>query len=172
MNEKNTIWESAGKAGLILGGVSIAYMLLSYAIDLLGLGILSGLLGALLWLAKLGGCIYLMRFLMQRFSQDNPEADNGRVLRFGLLTALLSALLYSGAYLAYFSFIRPDFFETMMDTMLENPMFDAAMQEQMEAMMPKMPTYMFWTNLIYCWLWGAILSAIFSRNIPSKNPFA
>ena len=41
----------------------------------------------------------------------------------------------------------------------------------MEELMPKMPTYAFFANLIYCWLFGTILAAIFSRNISSSNPF-
>jgi hypothetical protein len=35
-----------------------------------------------------------------------------------------------------------------------------------------MGTVSFFTNLIYCFLFGVVLSAILSRNIPSRNPFA
>jgi hypothetical protein len=89
-----------------------------------------------------------------------------------MLTALLSALLYSGAYLAYTSFIAPDTFDQALDILRDNPMVDSATMSQMEQMMPKMPTIGFFMNLIWCWLFGTVLAAIFSRNIPPQNPFA
>ena len=174
MNEKNTFWESAGKAGLALGGVSILYMVIT---ALIGNGssdapsALLRLFSALLWLAKLVGCIYLMRFFMLRFSNDNPSADNGRVFRFGMVVALLSALLYAGASLAYSSFINPHLFEDAFAQLLDNPMFADQMGDQMEELLPRLPAISFYSNLIYCFLFGTIVSAVFSRNIPKRNPF-
>ena len=173
--QKNIMWEQAGKAGLVLGGISILYMMLTAVTGKVaenGSTVLMGLINILLWLAKLGGCIYLMRFFMLRFSQADPEADNARVFRFGMLTALLSALLYSAFYLAYVSFIAPDTFETAMEAITDNPMLDSNSLAAIEEMMPKMPTISFFVNLVWCWLFGTILAAIFSRNIPPKNPFA
>ena len=40
-----------------------------------------------------------------------------------------------------------------------------------EEMIPRTPTIMFLVNFLYCWLFGTSLSAILSRNIPSRNPF-
>ena len=173
--QKNIIWEQAGKAGLVLGGISILYMMLTAVTGKVaenGSTVLMGLINILLWLAKLGGCIYLMRFFMLRFSQADPEADNARVFRFGMLTALLSALLYSAFYLAYVSFIAPDTFENAMEAITDNPMLDSNSLAAIEEMMPKMPTISFFVNLVWCWLFGTILAAIFSRNIPPKNPVA
>ena len=44
--------------------------------------------------------------------------------------------------------------------------------DMMEEMIPKLPTMTFFLNFFWCWLFGTVLSAIFSRNIPSSNPFA
>ena len=175
--QKNIIWESAGKAGLALGGVSIAYLLCTMLTGRLaesgtGTAVLVSVFNFLLWIVKFGACIYLMRFFMLRFSQADPEADNARVFRFGMLTALLSALLHSAAYLAYTSFIAPDTFDTALDMLRDNPMMDSNSLATLEEMIPRMPTIGFFMNLIYCWLFGTILAAIFSRNIPPQNPFA
>ena len=44
--------------------------------------------------------------------------------------------------------------------------------EAMEALEnTNMERVSFFTNLIYCFIFGTILSAILSSNIPSKNPF-
>ena len=174
MNEKKSVWESAGKAGLVLGGVSIAFMLLSMLTGKLSgsaPAFLLGLLSVVLWIAKFAGCIYLMRYFILKFAADDPTVDNSRAFRFGTLTALLSALLYSAFYLAYTSFIAPDTFTQAMEVLQDNPMIDSNTMSQMEELMPKMPTYAFFGTLIYCWLFGTILAAIFSRNISSSNPF-
>jgi hypothetical protein len=172
--QKNSMLEQAGKAGLVLGGVSIAYMLLTMLTGKAaenGPAVLLGLVNILLWVAKFLGCIYLMRFFILRFAANDPEADNSRAFRFGTLTALLSALIYSAFYLAYVSFIAPDTFEEALSALTDNPMLDSNTLTAVEDMIPRMPTISFFVNLIWCWLFGTILAAIFSRNISSKNPF-
>lgn len=172
--QKNSMLEQAGKAGLVLGGVSIAYMLLTMLTGKAaenGPAILLGLVNILLWVAKFLGCIYLMRFFILRFAANDPEADNSRAFRFGTLTALLSALIYSAFYLAYVSFIAPDTFEEALSALTDNPMLDSNTLTAVEDMIPRMPTISFFVNLIWCWLFGTILAAIFSRNISSSNPF-
>ena len=177
MNEKNSIWEHAGKAGLVLGGVSIVYMLITALTGKLaenaggGLSFLLAALNFLLWAAKFAACIFLMRFFMQRFAKADPTADNNRVFRFGARTALLSALLYSAFYLAYVSFIAPDTFEKALEMLQDNPFLGSSDMAAVEEMIPRLPTFSFFANLIYCWLFGTILSAILSRNIPARNPF-
>lgn len=172
--QKNSMLEQAGKAGLVLGGVSIAYMILTMLTGKAtenGPAFLLGLVNILLWVAKFVGCIYLMRLFIQRFAANDPEADNNRAFRFGTLTALLSALIYSAFYLAYVSFIAPDTFEEALSALTDNPMLDSNTLAAVEEMIPRMPTISFFVNLFWCWLFGTVLAAIFSRNISSKNPF-
>jgi hypothetical protein len=174
MTEKESIWESAGKAGLVLGGISIAYMLLTMLTGkLAGSGpvFLLGLVNVLLWVAKLAACINLMRYFILKFAADDPTVDNARAFRFGSLTALLSALLYSAFYLAYVSFIAPDTFEEAISALTDNPLLDSNSIAAIEEMIPRMPTISFFVNLIWCSLFGTVLAAIFSRNISSSNPF-
>ena len=172
--QKNSMLEQAGKAGLVLGGVSIVYMLLTMLTGKAaenGPAFLLGLVNVLLWVAKLVACIYLMRFFILRFAMNDPTVDNSRAFRFGTLTALLSALIYSAFYLAYVSFIAPDIFEEALSALTDNPMIDSNTMSAVEEMIPRMPTMSFFFNLIWCWLFGTVLAAIFSRNISSKNPF-
>ena len=172
--KKNIMWESAGKAGLVLGGVSIVYLLLTMLLGKVaenGSAILMGLVNGLLWLAKFIACIYLMRLFMRKFAAAEPEADRNRVFRFGMITALLSAMLYSAFYLAYVSFIAPDTFSQALDILADNPMMDSNSMSAVEEMIPRMPTISFFGNVIYCWLFGTILSAIFSASIRPQNPF-
>lgn len=177
MPEKNILFNSAAKAGLVLGGVSIVSVLLPWLLGKIpgesrGLLMAVSVADTLIWAAKLFLCIYLMRLFMRRFSARVPEADNSRVFRFGVLTALLSALVYSAFYMAYLMFIDPESINMALDIIRENPMMDSASIAAAEAMAPTLPSYAFFTNLIYCFLFGTVLSAILSRNIPPRNPFA
>lgn len=176
MNEKVSIWNSAGKAGLALGGVSVVYLLIVQLLSKigepsLGLLILINVSTVILWAAKLIFCIYLMRFFMKKYAKVDPEVDNSKTFRFGFLAALLSALIYAAAYLGYITFIDPDVFAESFEMLRDNPMMDAASLEALDEMLPSMPTYAFFINLIYCTIYGTIVSAFLSRNIPSSNPF-
>ena len=175
MNEKNTFWEGAGKAGLILGGVSIAYVAVTGLTGLLedkvGGSFLFSLFGFILWVAKFGGCIYLMRFFMRSYAFNRTDGTGASPFLFGTTVALLSALLYSAAILVYISFINPGMLTELFDAMRENPMMDSNALALLDGLEARKESFMFFSNLIYCTLFGTIVAAILSGSIPSKNPF-
>lgn len=176
MIDKKTLWDEAGRSGLVLGGVSIAYTLICWIVGKCcteGIAlILSGVGTMLLWIAKFTVCIFLMKFFIKKFAASNPEADNSDTFRFGATTALLSALLYSAFYLAYVLFIAPDTFDMAIDALRDNPMMDANSLDMLDTMAAKLPTTSFFVNFFWCWGFGTILAAIFSRDIPPRNPFS
>ena len=51
-------------------------------------------------------------------------------------------------------------------------MFDSNTLSVMEETLQNLPAITFVSNLIYCFLYGTILSAILSRSIPQPDPFA
>ena len=176
---KAEIWNAAGKAGAVLGILCVVCMLLSNLVGKIptegnfGLSILSTLLSVLIWLAKFVGCIVLMRLFMLNLSRKNPEFTRVETFRFGTATALLSALIVAGGFLCYVLFISPDSlgesFEQVMAQMA--PSMDENSRQIIEGMKDRMPVIGFFSQLIYCFLYGWVLSLILSRNIPSSNPF-
>lgn len=178
MCDKKKMWNSAGKAGLILGAVSILYFFVSQWLAGMSAGkatsaFLISVLNFLVWAAKFAGCIILMRLFMKKFAAGEEQADNSDTFKWGMATAFLSALVYSAAYLAYVLFISPEVFEESFDLIMQNysSMLDSNSIDAIDALKDRMPTLSFFGNLIYCFLFGTILSAILSRNIPSRNPF-
>ena len=178
MTKSNSFWNEAGKAGLILGGISILYMLITHFTGTLGStgvgkAMLISVLNTLLWIGKFLACIFCFKLLLRKYSACNPEADNSDVFKFGVAVAFLSALLYSAFYLAYTLFINPDVYEDAFNMISENysSMLDSNSITAIESMKTKMPQIGFFSNLIYCTLFGTVLSAILSRNIPSRTPF-
>jgi hypothetical protein len=52
------------------------------------------------------------------------------------------------------------------------PMMDSNSLKEIDKMSENLPQLTFFSNLIYCFIYGSILSGILSRNIPSRDPFA
>lgn len=172
---KKTLWNIAGKAGLILGLISTASMAIGQVMAALQVkAIATTVIGMLLWIAETGGCIYFMYFFMKQFAAICPEVDNKATFRMGMATAFLSALVYSAASFANMAFISADFYDAQYQLLMEQmaPMMDSNTMSVTERMMSRMPEITFISNLIYCFLFGTVVSAVLSRNIPSRDPFA
>ena len=165
---KHNTWNMAGTAGLVLGAVSTAYM---FATQYLGTAEISAILVSILtlvfWGLKFGGCIWIMTFFMKRFALQNPDADNKTIFRMGALTALLSALVFAGASLANVTLISADLFNEQYQTLLQQmaPALDSNSMNSIDKVIDKMPYITFFSNLIYCSVYGTVLSSILSRNI-------
>lgn len=176
MTEKqNIFWNTAAKYGLVLGAITTGYYLINLMIASLDVGtgirVVLNLLTFVLWAAKLYYCLKVLKTSMQKYSILDGEADNMRVFRFGMAVAIFSALISSAVSLADTIIIRPDTIDVALDTIKNTEGITEAMMNEFEKVLPSMPTYMFVLNLIYCFLFGTIASAIYSKNIPSSNPF-
>ncbi len=171
---RRQMWEDAGKAGLILGLVSTAYLFLNQFLSGIQMpSVATAIISMILWAVKFGACIWLMMHFMKRLTRQNSEADNSTTFRFGIMTAILSALVYSAASFANIAFISGDAIVEQTNLMIQQmaPMMDSNSMTQVDQMMEKLPQITFFSNLIYCFFFGTILSFILSRNIPSRNPF-
>ena len=172
--QKN-MWNTAGKAGLFLGLASTAFLFISQSLGQIELpSFVNSIISFVLWSAKFVGCIWIMKFFMKGFVSENESASNSDTFRLGMMMAILSALVYSAFAFANVAFISPELFEGQMDAVMQQmaPMMDSNTQSIMEKYMENLPQITFISNLIYCFLYGMILSFILSRNIPSKDPFA
>lgn len=173
MTNRKRTWDAAARAGLVLGGVSAVYFALNsltatFGPDHIG-NFGSSLINLILWGVKFWLCIALLKRYMQQFAVQEADVTNNDTLRLGICTALLSSLVYSAFYLAWVLFIQPDIFIDAMQRVAATMPADVI--SQMQELMGKMPQYTFWVNLIYCFLFGTVLSLILSRNIPSQDPF-
>lgn len=176
--ERKIVWNDALRSGLVLGGISIAYMVINMLLAKLqggaAVGILVNVGGVLLWVFKFYICIRLFKLFMLRFAAAHEDVTNKDTFRFGFATAILSALLYSAFYMAWVSFIQPDTFNDAIELARDAyaNFMTADQLDSLDELAPKMPGMSFFANFIYCTLFGTVLSAIFSRNIPTRNPFA
>lgn len=178
MNENLTgriLWNEAGKVGAVLGAICVTQMLLSIPISLLSgntlLVFLGSVLSFLLWIAKLVGCIWVMRYFMLKLAINYPEADNTDCRKLGTASALLSALIVAAASMANLIFISGDATQVAIAEYMGKMPLDSNSMAAVDSMVQNLPTITFFSTLIYCFLYGWILSAILSSKIPSDNPF-
>lgn len=172
-----SLFNEAGVPGLILGAISILYFavneLLSSAVAN-GSGIIAfNILSFVLWGAKLFACIYVMYLILKKFATANG-GNKSLTMKFGMLTALCSSLLYSAACLAFVLFISPESISTALESTAQMyaGLFTSDQIDSIMDMQSSIPALMFFVNLVYCWLWGLVLSAIFSSKLCKKeNPF-
>ncbi|MGM9785218.1 MAG: DUF4199 domain-containing protein [Candidatus Cryptobacteroides sp.] len=173
--KENRLLNTAAVAGLALGAISTAYMFLTQFISTLEIPVIvSTLVNAILWCAKFAGCIWLMMFYMKKVVRENPEATNGTTFRFGVLVSLLSALIFAAATFANIAYISTDLTAEQFNSAVEmySKFLDSNSMSMIDSMMERMPQISFFSNLIYCTIYGTILSGILSRSIPSRDPFA
>lgn len=172
---RKTMWSMAGTAGLALGLVSTAYMFLTILLEKVEINVfLNSLLSFILWGAKFAGCIWLMRQAMKKFAAVDESITNRDTFAMGTATALLSALIFAAMSFANVAYFCADMYAEQINLVMQQmaPMMDSNSMSMMDDMMQSLPQITFFSNLIYCFLFGCVLSAILSRNIPSKDPFA
>ena len=167
------IWNSAGRAGLALGVVSAAYLFAGQMVagNLEPATVWQQIAGTVLWGAKLVSCVGLMVFFMSKFAKENEEADQKAIHRMGMATAFLSAMMFSAIYLANMLYISADLYDRIFQTIIEQaaPMMDSNSLSTLERMAGSMPQILFCYNMIYCFLFGTVLSAIISRIIVARK---
>lgn len=170
---RKEMWNTAAKAGLVLGLIPTAYMFVTMWIAGTP-GFVSTILSMILWIAKFIGCIWVMRFFMKKYAGEHPQIDNKDTFNLGMAMALLSALVYSAAAFANAAFISGDVLAEQINLSMQqmSSMMDSNSMAMMETFIQKLPQITFFMNLIYCTAFGTVLSFILSRNIPSRDPFA
>ena len=154
-------WKSAATDGLILSAITIVYLLVT---NLLPAGAKwSSFVTIPLWIAKFGGCIWL---LFETITYKSSFA-------YGTLVSLFSAIVCS--CWQYFSMTV--LFSKSTDSMMAqviSAMSSQYTEEQMEAIMPvldNLPQISLFANLVYFTLFGLIVSAITANYTKKVNPF-
>jgi flagellar biosynthesis protein FlhB len=166
---QRNIGTPAGMYGLALGIISSAYLLITQWVAMTQMPLfLMMLLNMILWVLKSGGCLLLMLAFMKRFSAEHPQAQRKAVFQAGMIVSILSALVYSAFTFAYTAYLYPDYLAEQMGTLMQQlaPHMDSNTSAAMEKSMQNLPQMTFFSNLIYCFGYGTILSYVISRYIP------
>lgn len=123
--DMRTILNEAAKSGLLLGlftGVFIYVAMLIGMInsDSFGAKLMITVVNALLWMLKLVGCLWLLRFFMVRFAVANPTLTPRSSFRFGMFTALFSAIIVAGIGLVNITLIAPESMQSAIEAAMQS----------------------------------------------------
>lgn len=167
-----SLWTAAAIPGVVLAAISTAYLLANTYITMAAFPGSSALV-FFLDLAKIVACIWLMRLYMKRFSTDFSDASASDLRHLGTLIAVLSALIFATASMAFYKY-NPEIVGEAIDTALGmyQDKLDSNSMNALDKMMENFPTLIFFSQFIYCTLYGWILSAILAGRIIPSNPFA
>lgn len=170
---RGVLWNNAAGAGLALGAVSSAYLFATQYLHSLGTSVWISASGLLLWGIKFIFCIWLMQHFMQALTRKYSTAVSSDTFRLGMYSALCSALVYSAISLANVLIINPGLIHSQIEEALRiyGQYLDSNSLQALDKAEGMMPQIMFFSNLIYCFLYGTVLSAILSRKIPQRDPF-
>lgn len=172
---KNSILNWASVAGLALGAVSTAYFFITqYLPKLIDSAVAVTAIDTVLWGLKFVGCILLMKIFMQKLVLSESGATAAHTFRMGMYAAIFSALIFAGANLAYILYINPGSIEEAFALVKSQyaSILDSNSLAAMESVEDRIPQISFFSNLIYCALYGTALSGILCRYIPRRDPFA
>ena len=161
--DSKIITSEAGIAGLLFGAVSGGYMFLP-----------ESKLGWLLSIAKLVGLIWLMRWWMLRLCQSYEGVTWQHTRRFGTLTAFFSSLITGLCFYFSATVVNPDMLSNAMNEMLSSGVLSLSPEQMdiLDGFEDSFPLYGLISNIIYCFIYGWVLSSILSSRIPGRNPFA
>ena len=166
-------WNSASTSGLVMGLATIALALLQgLAGKTSGIG--GGVLSIATMFVKIVACVMLFRWLMVRFHDEYDGIDHGRLVKFGLKVALFSALVVSAYSLLEMLVIKPEAYAEATAQIREtySSFMDSNSLNAFDAIQGKMPLITFVTSIVYCFLWGWVLTSIFAKSIEPEDPFA
>ena len=170
--DMRTILNEAAKSGLLLGlftGVFIYVAMLIGMInsDSFGAKLMITVINALLWMLKLVGCLWL------RFAVANPTLTPRSSFRFGMFTALFSAIIVAGIGLVNITLIAPESMQSAIEAAMQSysSALSASDQVTLERTLSRLPLISFFSSLVYCFLFGTVAAKIFSASIPPRDIF-
>lgn len=168
--ERGTLLNKASIAGAVFGLISGSYIFITNAMASAQVG---GILASLLWIAKFGGCIYLMIFFMKKLVNEFDDVQNSDTLKFGVLTALFSAIITAAASYIASEYVFPDLLNKQIDLVYQmyGEMLDSNSMSVLDRMTENYSTISFFSQLIWCFIYGTILSVIISGKVPTPDPF-
>ncbi len=178
--ERRLLWNEAAKAGLLLGLFTGIFIFANTMLPKLltggkGLAVLSVIISTVLWLVKFVGCLALLRYFMMNFSSKFKGVTVPVIFRFGVITALTSALIVAGINLLNLTLISSEDMQSIIDTTLQSYGSISQLSDSDRVILDRtvshLPQISFFVTLGYCFLYGTLASRILANTILPKDEF-
>ncbi len=164
--DNNILWNEAAKAGFLLGAVSIGCLALKELATLSGSSFLLQAAAIILWAVEFFGCILLMKKVQLDLRDKYQGVKMEDTYKLGRRAALLSGLLLASAQTLLILKMPQEEMTAFVSQMTSAlPALSSSEKEQLDGMLDKLPVITFFSQWIYCFLYGTVLSAVMSRYI-------
>ena len=169
--DSKIIFNEADKVALLFGAISGGYIFISGALAQSGSTLLANIISIILWAGKFVGCILLMRYFMKRLMGSYEGITRQNLLSYGTLIALFSAIITAACSYISVQYVFPGQIKDAMDAFLQgyNGMLDSNSLANLEKLEGNFGIISLVSNLIWCFVYGWILSAIISSSLTSKK---
>ena len=169
--EMNNKWSSAAMDGLYLSLVTIIYSLI-----IASLQPESFIITSLLWLAKFGGCMFLLWYFMKNWSNNFETITFSQSYNYGFLICLFSSILCACYSYAQVEWLFPEQTQqaiiTAKETMAMQGNLDANTEKVMDKVFGNFGRISMFASLFYYIIFGSIAAAITASFTKKTNPFA
>ncbi len=168
--DQNNKWSCAAMDGLYLSIVTIIYSLAVSVLQPEGF-----IIKSILWIAKFGGCIYLLWMFMKKWSEKFDTISYGKSFNYGFLVCLFSSIIC-----ACFGYIQVEWlfpeqideaFSIAQETMASQGTLDSTSESAINMVMGNFGRITLFFSLFYYIVFGAIASAIIAVYTKKENPF-
>ena len=148
-------WSVAATYGIILALVTILYSVATTVVEL------PSAVTIILWIIKFSLSIWLVYYFIKEYSKQFETFTYKQGFNFGLILCFLSSIICAAYMFMHFAFLFPDATNAQMELIAQN--MESSNPEGSEALtkiMPHLPKIIFAFFLIYCTLFGMLVSAI------------
>ena len=171
--DNKTIWNEAGKTGLVFGLFSSVCLLLKEGAALTGSSFLVQAAAIILWAVEFFGCILLMKKYMLDFHDKYEDVSLEDTYRYGRRIGLLSGLILASVDAVLIMNLPQDTVANVVSELSTavGQQLGSSYENQVGEVVDRLPVYTFVFQWLYCFLYGSLLSAIMSRYIFMQNYF-
>ena len=163
--DNTVLWNEAAKAGAYFGAVSVGCLALKEWAGTSGSTFLIQAASIILWAVEFFGCILLMKNVMLSLRDRYEDVKMADTYRMGRRAALLSGLLLASAQVLFILQMPQEQMDEFVNQMMTALPVGAAGREEVEGMMDKLPVITFFSQWLYCFLYGTVLASVMSRYI-------
>lgn len=152
---------SAAIDGLLLSTITIVASLVNSVTDIKGM-----LPATMLWMAKFGGCIYMLNYIMKRYSSRFTGMSYRGIFKYGMVVCFFSSIVCSCYMLLSLTILFPEQLDLAIEqinTMMSSGALASADEKAVELMIVKLPKITFVTSFIYYNIIGAVMCSVIAN---------
>lgn len=168
--DRENKWSSAAMDGLYLSLVTIIYSLALSALQPE-----SFIIKSILWIAKFGGCLYLLWYFMKRWSDRFDMITYSQSFNYGFIVCLLSSIMCACYGYVQVEWLFPEQTQEAIalaqEAMAQQGGLDSATENMMNSFYGNFGRVTLFVSLFYYTLFGAIAAAITANFTKRTNPF-